>query len=358
MKILSLGLDNSSLNKNSFLAKRVIEYGGLVEKYKIIVPNRKEEKVELSEKVIVYGSGGINKFAQFFKIYKLAKRLLWEEKFNLITVQDQYYLALIGLFLSKKFRIGIEIQVHGFEKYYGLRKIIARYVLLRANAVRCVSQRLKSQLINEFNIKEELITVVPIYSELQITNYELRVKTNKDKFIFLTISRLVKVKNIEMQIEAMKEIIKKYPEIELWIIGDGSGREKLEIRSKKLGVADNIKFFGWQNNLNEYYKKADTFLLTSNAEGWGMAVIEVAAYGLPIIMTDVGCAGEVIKNEESGLIIPVGDKEKLVEAMLKIIKDEELRKKLGQNSKIAIKRLPQKEQILNLYKQSWRKAIL
>ena len=219
MKILALGLDNSILNKASNLAVRVIEYGNLVEKYNVIVPSAKKEEISLSEKVIAYGSGGGNKLMQFFKIYNLAKKILREEKYNIITVQDQYYLALIGLCLVKKIKLGLEIQVHGFEKYYGLRKLIAKYVLPRASSVRCVSQRLKKQLINELGIKKEKITVVPIFVDtanlppLQrgIKGGDRLCPTFKGgirgvNFIFLTVGRLVPVKNISLQIEAMQKL--------------------------------------------------------------------------------------------------------------------------------------------------------
>jgi len=356
MKILSLSLDNSIFNKASALAARTVEYGNLVEKYTVIAPSQKNEEIELSGKATVYGSGGGDKFTQLIKIYNLAKKLLREEKYNIITAQDQYYLALIGLYLGKKFNLGLEIQAHGFEKYYGLRKLIAKYVLPRANAVRCVSQRLKEQLINEFKAKEEKITVVPIYSELVAHNSNRIIREDK-KFVFFTANRLVPVKNISLQIEAMAEVVKKYSDAELWIAGDGPERIKLEKLSGGLRDMNYVKFFGWQENLSNYYNQADAFLLTSNAEGWGLAVVEAASFGLPIIMTDVGCAGEVIKNGESGLIIPAGGKEKLVEAMLTIIEDGNLRKKLGENAKSAAGRLPGKEQTLELYKKSWEIAV-
>ncbi|MFH1583343.1 MAG: glycosyltransferase, partial [Candidatus Falkowbacteria bacterium] len=228
MKILSLGLDNSILNKTSALAQRIIEYGGLVEKYTVIVPNQRNEKIELSDEVKAYGSGGGNKLRQFIKIYNIAKKLLREEKYDVMTVQDQYYLALVGVLLVKKFKLGLEIQIHGWEKYYGIRKLIAKYVLPRANAVRCVSQRLKKQLVNEFRVKEEKITVVPIYA--QGARHKAQDTRQKDKkFIFLTVGRLVPVKNIGLQIEAMKEVAKKYPDAELWIIGDGPEKKNCEL---------------------------------------------------------------------------------------------------------------------------------
>ena len=125
----------------------------------------------------------------------------------------------------------------------------------------------------------------------------------------------------------------------------------------KLKLENNVKLLGWQNNPDKFYSQADAFLLTSNYEGWGMAVVEAANYGLPIIMTDVGCAGEFIKDGESGIVIPVNDQAKLEEAMLRIINDDNLRKELIEGAFSAIKNLPNKEETMALYKQSWEKAI-
>ena len=160
-----------------------------------------------------------------------------------------------------------------------------------------------------------------------------------------------------MQIDALAEITKKFLQVELWIVGDGVERQYLEIKNQKLKIKNQIKFFGWQNDLEKFYKQADCLLLTSNNEGWGLAVVEAAAHGLPIIMTDVGLAGEVIKNGESGIVIPVGDRKALVEAMIKIIEDSGLRKKLGEGARKAIKTLPSKEETFALYKKSWELAL-
>ena len=84
-----------------------------------------------------------------------------------------------------------------------------------------------------------------------------------------------------------------------------------------------------------------------------MVVVEAAYYRLPIIMTDVGCAGEVIKDGNSGIIIPVGDEDALVRAMERILSDQELRKSLGDSAHEAVQNLPSKEQTMELYKKSW-----
>jgi len=366
MKILNLSLDKSILDRNSKAARRIIEYGNLADSYIVVVPDKDCKEIRLSEKVFVYGSGGGNKIFQLLNVYRVAKKLLKQEKFDVITIQDQYYLALMGLFLAKKFKIGLELQIHGFEKYSGLRKIIADFAISRANAIKCVSQRLKRQLIRDFGVKEEKITVAPIYSEsIKFIKSKVHKVDNEDNnFIFLTVGRLVPVKNIGLQIRAMAKVVESEKfkvesrKIELWIVGDGPEKSNLKSKISKLKLENNVKMLGWQNDTDKFYSQADAFLLTSDYEGWGMVVVEAANYGLPIIMTDVGCAGELIENEKSGLVVPVNNQVKLEEAMIRIINDYNLRKNLAEGALLAIKNLPSKEETLSLYKQSWEKAIV
>ncbi len=359
MKVLSIGLDNSILDKNSHLAGRAVEYGEMVDKYVVIVPADKDRKVILSGKADAYGVGGMVKLVKLVRLYKLGKKLLRKDKFDIITVQDQYYLGWIGLKLARKFKIGIEIQAHGFEKYKGLRKLIAKYVISNAGVIRTVSQRLKKHLIKEFGVDESRITVVPIYTNIALTTGLPRRSASRpprNDIVFLTIGRLVPVKNIEMQIRAMAEVVKKHKNVELLIVGDGNEMENYKLQITNYELEGRVKLLGWQEYLSEFYKKVDAFLLTSNTEGWGLVVIEAASFGLPIIMTDVGCAGETIKDGESGIVIPVGDQKALEEAMIKLIEEPELREKLGQGARRAVEKLPSEEETLKLYKKSWNMA--
>ncbi|HRY52900.1 MAG TPA: glycosyltransferase family 4 protein [Candidatus Portnoybacteria bacterium] len=355
MKILNLSLDNSIIDPRSDLARRVLDYSALVEKYTVIIPSSKDQQIALSEKARIFAVDGCCKFFKLRKTYRLAKKILQQEKYDVISVQDIYFLAWIGVLLSKKFKTGLEVQVHGFEKYRGLRKLIAQYILSQAKVIRCVSQRLKKQLIDDFGVAEEKIMVVPIFTE---NKTEPKLEKDKNGQVFLTVGRLVPIKNIELQIEAMAEIVKKYPQSEQWIVGDGPEKGFLASKIASLKLEKNIKLLGQKTReeLDNIYAGADIFLLTSNSEGWGLAVIEAAKYSLPIIMTDVGCAGEVIKNNESGLIVPIGNKQALIEAMEKLLQDIALRQKLSESAKQAISALPSKQAILNLYLLSWQKA--
>jgi len=356
MKILNISLDQNIVDKNSAVAKRIVDYGTLVEKFTVLVLADGNSELQLSDKADVISVKKSNKILGLLKLKNKAEQILRADKYDIITVQDVYFVGYLALILAKKFSLGLEVQVHGWEKFSGIRKILAKKVLQQADAVRVVSQRLKRQIIEDFSVEEENITVVPVYTE-RVTRNVQRITQNQKRFVFLTVGRLVPVKNIEMQIKAIAEISRQFHQTELRIVGDGKQRQKLEKMCYALRVTRYVKFLGWQDNLKKFYGQTDAFLLTSNSEGWGMAVVEAAAHGLPIIMTDVGLAGEVIKNNESGIVIPVGDQADLEKAMVRLIEDENLRNKLGAGARATVEKLPDKEGIWRLYQKSWRRAL-
>lgn len=339
MKVIILGTDKSILDENSDLSKRLQAYRALVDRLTVVVPESKSKVLSL------------------VKMFLRAGEIIKKDHYDVISVQDPYHIALVGLVLAKIYGVGLNVQVHGWEKFYGIRKFIAKYVLPRADSVRAVSRRIEKELVEKFGVESGKITTVPIFTDLRIKNYDLRIKNNSEKFIFLTVSRLVAVKNIGLQIEAMEEIVKRYPTTELWIVGEGSERKNLESMIKELGLENNVKLLGWQNDTGKFYEQADAFLLTSDSEGWGLVAIEAASYGLPIIMTDVGCAGEVIEDGKNGLVIAVGDTKQLAQQMARVIGDEKLRRVLGGGAYEAVKKLPSQQKTLELYKENWERAV-
>jgi len=375
MKVLSIGLDKKVLDKSSKTFKRFQEYVRLIDELHVVVFGPEKELKEGN--LFVYGSGEKAKFLNFFKAYKKARKILSNKDLSdwLITTQDPFFAGFLGYLLKRKFGIKLHVQLHGdffsskyFRKeclYNRFQYILGKFIIKKADGFRVVSQRVKKSLV-KLGISEEKITAVPIYAKVKSSAYakasadrrQSKVKSQKlNKFVFLTAGRLVLVKNIGLQIKAMAEIVKKYPNTELWIVGDGPMEKKIQDTKNKIQTPHGVKLFGWRNDLDKFYSQADAFLLTSNYEGWGLVVIEASTYGLPIIMTDVGCAGEVIKNGESGIVIPIGDRKALEEAMIKIIEDSELRKKLGQGAQKAVKQLPSKQETLELYKKSWQQCI-
>ena len=287
-----------------------------------------------------------------------------------------YFLGFIALILARKHHLGFEVQVLGIEKLTRFRKLLAIFVLKRASIVRALSNRLKKRLIDEFGIAEEKINVVPIYVDVHKMGLDVRTLSKEDsiaflkskekfhaeyssKINFLTVSRLVPIKRIGKQLRAIKALIHTYPNIMLHIAGSGPEEARIKQEVATLGLLDHVIFYGYQTGyaLGMLYLECDAFILTSDYEGWGMVVIEAATAGLPVIMTDVGCAGECIINEKSGLIVPAHDEESLRKAMERMIREPRLRETLSVGAMHAISELPNFESILTQYKKNWEVAL-
>jgi len=164
----------------------------------------------------------------------------------------------------------------------------------------------------------------------------------------VSVGRLVPWKGVEGIMRAVKEL--SLPDIRLKVVGDGPERENLPKHSR-------VIFEGTQKEPSRFYQNADAFLLTSNSEGWGVVVTEAAGFGLPIIMTDVGCAGEFIKNGENGIVIPIGDEDALVAAMRRIIENAELRARLGRSARASFSALPSAEEQIRKQVEEWHSIV-
>lgn len=128
------------------------------------------------------------------------------------------------------------------------------------------------------------------------------IKQTKEKidlvkgFKYVTISRLDKLKRIDLIIKAMKHINGA-----LYIVGDGPEKENLERLTKKLGIEEKIIFTGKQYNVMKYLKNCDCFILASKSEGFGNVIVEAMTAGIPIITTDCPNGPKEILSPENAL---------------------------------------------------------
>ena len=358
MKVINISLDNKILDKNSVVAKRAIAYGDKLEKYFVLVPCE-NKNIELSSKVKVVGIYGGNKIFTLFKIYKYLDKHLKDNKYDIISIQDNYYLASIGINMANKFGLKSEVQVHGFEKLSFFRKAIAKDNLQKADKIRVVSQRLKKYLITNFAVAEEKIYIVPIAIDkdkilVSGGNINLKEKYN-NSFIFLTVARLVKVKNIAMQIRVLSSLA--YKDAQLVIVGDGPEQHNLQKLADSLTLGSRVHFVGWVDGLADYYHSADCLLLSSDSEGYGAVVAEAVLVGLPVIMTEVGVAGELVEDNVNGLIVAIGDQEAFVKAMTRVIEEESLLQEFSTNTISFQDKIFDKNKLINKVVNTWKSLL-
>ena len=366
MKVLSISLDKKIFDENSPVAQRQIEYGKLFDELHIIVLTLKGyQSRKLSNNVYVYPTNSLNKIFYFFNAYKIIKKMALTDNQWLVSAQDPYETGILGYFIKIKYKIPLQLQIHidFWNKYFKkeshvnkFRYLVGQYLIRRADCLRTVSQRLTKEIRPELKNVSIPIINLPVFVDTEkIRNSPIKQNLHEKyanyDFLILMASRIVKQKNINLVIKVMPEIVKKFSKCLLLIVGDGQEKEKLQ-RMALMSAPDNIIFEKWNDDLISYYKTADLFLLTSNYEGYAMTVVEAMTAGLPVLMTNVGCAGEIIEDEKNGLIIPVNNEEALTKALIKLIENPALRKKLANHSLQKAITMISKEAYLENYKKS------
>ena len=146
-------------------------------------------------------------------------------------------------------------------------------------------------------------------------------------------ARLAPEKDLGTLLRAFAQVHRAVPSAELWFIGDGPERPGLQSLGHDLGISSQVRFIGQRNDVDQFLKAADVFVLSSLSEGLSVALIEAAASGLPIVATDVGGNCEVVKAPESGRLVPVGNPPALAASLIEILQSEPLRVQMGQASR-------------------------
>ena len=144
------------------------------------------------------------------------------------------------------------------------------------------------------------------------------------------VGRLSAEKGLSVLLEAIAKVIKKI-RVELWIIGAGPLRNEMEDLADKLGISENLKWFGWLRwgpQLFEKIGQADTLVLPSFSEGLGLVLVEAMSQGLVVVASSVGGIPEILKNGRAGILIPPGNVRELSKAIKLSVTDTSLRDKM------------------------------
>lgn len=170
-----------------------------------------------------------------------------------------------------------------------------------------------------------------IYDKLKIDAGIKRAefKIGRDDFLVGLICRLEAVKGPEYFIEASRYISEKLPQTKFLIVGDGPLREKMIARARELNVEGKIILAGWREDIPEILSILDVLVLTSLNEAVGRVLLEAGASGKPAVATKVGGIPEVLRDNETGILVPPGDAKGVAEAVINLLTDEKRRSEMG-----------------------------
>ena len=216
------------------------------------------------------------------------------------------------------------------KQHHNLRVVLLRNLLYRRSDV---------VTANSTGAVESLASIVPreklalLPNPLNMSDRGAAVSFEAPTFI--TVTRLVAQKGIDVLLKAAAIVFAKLPAWRLAIIGDGPLSEELQSLARDLGIASRVDWLGYCDDPIPYLKAAKFFVLTSRFEGSPNALIEAMACGLASVVSDASPGPLELIGEDAGLIVPVENDEATAAAIMALANDEDLRARLGE---AAIKR--------------------
>ncbi len=165
-------------------------------------------------------------------------------------------------------------------------------------------------------------------------NDKTRPFVGPDDIMVFNTGRIVREKGVGELIRAFRTVAKKVPEAKLIISGTGLALDEMKDLVRKYGLKKRIKFLGWvpQTVLLSCYKRADVFVLPSFSEGLPYVILEAMAYGKAVVASNVSGLNEVITDGMNGMLFDLSKEGDLAKVLIKLLKDPQKRKRLGQNA--------------------------
>ena len=297
-----------------------------------LLSNRYEYDMDKSIKIVHLSKEDNKRFLKIpMWLFSLNKIFRKADKNSTVIISFVARINLLVILANLFSGLHLIISERNDPKNDGRSKIIEMLTfLLYRKADKIVFQTNYAKMLFTANIREKSIV---IYNPIVVDC----IKTfDNEKKEIVNIGRLAKQKNHKLLINAFSNIIKKYPDFTLGIYGEGPLREELQIQIEKLSLTDSVALRG---NVSEIHKEiidSYIFVLSSDYEGQSNALLEAMVMGMPCITTNTPGVDETV-NENNGIIVEIGNVEKLTEAIEKLILDTDARKKLGNNaSKIII----------------------
>ena len=173
----------------------------------------------------------------------------------------------------------------------------------------------------------------------------------------IAVGRLDYQKSFDRLIQVWEKVNEKMPDWRLDIFGQGEWEDMLQRMIDERGLQDCVKLNHPTKNIGKEYSESSMIVMSSHYEGFPMVMIEAMACGLPVVCFDFKCGPKDIINEgQNGLIVPDGDIEGLADAVVSLMKDDGVRKKMGENAKKVVETYSE-EKVMSKWMKLYEEAV-
>ncbi|TMI70092.1 MAG: N-acetyl-alpha-D-glucosaminyl L-malate synthase BshA [Bacteroidetes bacterium] len=218
---------------------------------------------------------------------------------------------------------GTDITLVGRDKTYAP---VVAFSINQSDAITAVSNDLRDETRKIFHIEKEIEV---IYNFVDVERFNRKpidafrkVIAPEGERILLHASNFRKLKRVQDVVKIFYEVQKKMP-AKLLFVGDGPERQAAEELARSLGIGEEIRFVGKQEQMEDILAIADLFLLPSEYESFGLAALEAMAAGVPVVSSNAGGLKEINIDGETGYMAHVGDVLSMSRKALDILKDDD-----------------------------------
>lgn len=219
---------------------------------------------------------------------------------------------------------GTDITLVGRDATYAP---VVTFSINQSDGVTTVSESLKQDTYKNFSIERE-IEVIPNFIDMKrfkkekMEHFKLAIAPNGEK-ILIHASNFRKVKRPQDVIGIFKSVREKIPS-KLLLVGDGPERQNMEQLCRDLAIADDVRFLGKLDPVEELLAVSDLFLLPSETESFGLAALEAMACQVPVIASNSGGIPEIVIDGVTGFMSEVGDVASMSQNAVKLLTNDQL----------------------------------
>lgn len=260
-------------------------------------------------------------------------KYLNSQNYDIVIGVEGYFSLLFGIITDKLTAKTIGWQHNSYNAYLNNK---GKYYWNQDELFKKYIPRLNEYIVltndDKVKCKEKLgIDCKVIYNPL---SFQCDIKSSCNEKSIIFVGRLVEQqKGLDFLIQAFNIVHKVKEDWILKIVGDGQDREKLIDNIKKYDLQNNVILVGQSDNVKEYYLNSSIFVSTSRWEGFGLSITEAMECGLPVIsFVNSGPKEIITENNVNGILVPCGDIDKLSEAIIDLIENEEKRKRISKES--------------------------
>ncbi len=268
---------------------------------------------------------------------------------DLVFIQGPAMISYLSIYYARRYNKKIFFYTHTltwelFEKFFpGLFKKLFSFIIKKISIAlynRCDEilvpyHELQEQLLDQ-GLKTE-ITTARLGVDIDLFNPSTdkraskeKIHLNPEKKVIGYVGRISREKNTDLLLEAFQKI-EEQDNVTLLMVGDGPEKQTKELKQLK-----NCKVTGFVNNVQDYLKAMDIFVMPSLTETTSLATLEAMSTGISVIATRVGFIKSYIIKNHNGLFFPRNSSSVLSVKITKLLKDREMRERLGQNARKTV----------------------